>query len=150
MEKINTRSVSHAAFMRERRLPMLPIFSSLLPAIVIILLHVVHMLVLPALASSIMIMSHEDAGMSGAGSMNGMDHHSMHDMSGNSITRSIPWMEIMMGAIWMISIVSILQAGYQWWRLLRSKSMTKIHYVCAGSSTISLGVAIYSIVMMVG
>ncbi|MFD1884378.1 hypothetical protein [Paenibacillus wenxiniae] len=158
MDKISTGSVAHTTFVHERLRSILPVFSSLLPAIVIVLLHVVHMLVLPALASSMIIMSHDDTAMSGTGGINGMtmntmsgmDHHSMHSMNGDSITSDIPWMEIVMGAIWIISIVSILQAGYQWWKLLRSKSITKIHYVCAGFSTISLCVAIYSMVMMVG
>ncbi len=158
MEKISAGAVAPTVFARERPMPLLSVVSSLLPAIVIVLLHAVHMLILPALASSMLMMSHDSTGMSGAGSMNGMnmpamsemDHSSMHPMSSEPIASGVPWMEIVMGAIWIISIASILQAGYQWWRLLRSKSITKMHYVCAGFSTISLCVAIYSIAMMIG
>ncbi|WP_411347268.1 hypothetical protein [Paenibacillus sp. WLX2291] len=163
MEKTTVWSVHGRAVpdvTRSKAMSTLPMLSSLLPAVVIVLLHVIHMLIVPALASSMVMMEQGSMemngsgmsmdGMSGMNHMDSMDHSGMSHMSDGSTSSAIPWMEIVMGAIWIISIVSIVQAGYQLWTMLRSKQAARMNYVCAGFSLISLGVAVYSIVVMIG
>ncbi len=154
MEKISVSSAHHvsAPFVRGRGASLGSVFSSLLPTILLVLLHAVHMLVLPALASSMSMMSEHSMEMNGMtmNEMSVMDHSMMHHMSQNANASGIPWMEIVWGAIWVVSIASIAQAVYQWWKLLRSRSMSKMNYVCAGFSTISFAVAVYSIAMLIG
>lgn len=151
MEKTTVWSVHGRAVpdvTRSKAMSTLPMLSSLLPAVVIVLLHVIHMLIVPALASSMVMMEQGSMEMNGSGMS--MDHSGMSHMSDGSTSSTIPWMEIVMGAIWIISIVSIVQAGYQLWTMLRSKQAARMNYVCAGFSLISLGVAVYSMVMMIG
>ncbi|MEW4370183.1 hypothetical protein [Paenibacillus kandeliae] len=158
MEKTSAWSVHDSTIsggIRRKGMSPLQLVSSLLPALVIVVLHAIHMLILPALASSMVMMGHGSMDMSGSGmrvngssSMQGMDHSSMSDNGGYPMSSAIPWMEIVMGAIWIISIASILQAGYQLWNMLRKKPTVKMNYICAGFSLVSLGVAVYSIVIM--
>lgn len=160
MEKMSTWSAHDSMGAEEisrKGMSTLQLLSSLLPALIIVGLHAIHMLILPALASSMVMMGHGSMDMSGSGmsmdgssSMNEMNHSYMSDSGGHSMNHAIPWMEIVMGAIWIISIASILQAGYQLWNMLSKKPTAKMNYVCAGFSIISLGVAVYSIVIMLG